>query len=107
MVFPTFEPLSPRPSVAQAATDILTLEYPALSEQINQTRADGWEDWEIHDWLVEREARTLYEDGYSQDEVDSYLGRTPEKKAELTRAMRKNEESAYFKIFSGTMDRKQ
>ena len=107
MVFPTFEPLSPRPSAAQAATDILTLEYPALSEQINQTRTDGWEDWEIHDWLVEQEARTLYEDGYSQDEVDSYLGRTPEKKAELTRAMRKNEESAYFKIFSGTMDRKQ
>ena len=104
---PQYNPVLPRPGVLSAETDVLGLEFPSLKEQIDQTRADGWSDLEIRQYLTQQEALSIFVDGYSADAVDEYLGRTPESKRSLYKAAKSGQEDAYYKVLGDNMTREQ
>ncbi|MBQ9565680.1 MAG: hypothetical protein IJU98_08850, partial [Synergistaceae bacterium] len=82
-------------------TETLTLEYPALAENINDALAKGWNRDKLRKYLAGREMYVrMY---YTQDDLDKLLGRTDETKRDFWEAMKRQQDDGYVRIMHRDM----
>ncbi len=82
--------------------DTLKLEYPALASQIDEAISQGWDRNKLRQYLAERESIALTQ--YSQQEINSFLGRNDENIEQFWKAMKKQNDDAYVKIMKYDMN---
>ncbi|MBR1604416.1 MAG: hypothetical protein IJ667_13380, partial [Synergistaceae bacterium] len=82
-------------------SDLLKLEYPAAAQWIDEQRATGKSDKEIHRYLAETEMMSNFV--YGDEETNKKLGRTDETWRNFWLGMQAQKEAAYIEIFKDEM----
>ncbi len=90
-----------QPVTPQEPQDTLTLEYPALSQQINTALQQGWNRDDLRKFLAQRESIALLQ--YSHQEINQFLGRDENSVRNLVTAMQKQHDDAYVNIMKYDM----